>query len=179
MELSKTDDLSRREYLDKASEYIVNVIQDIRKISKLLVTPILEIGLIDSISVLIEDIKLTSQLSVEYVQDFIEAELSEQMQFDIFRIIQEQLSNIIRHAEATHATVSLISSDHNLHLLITDNGKGCNLEGGIKGAGIINIKTRAGAHNAKVVMASQEGEGFELSVIFPSHEAGSKILIEQ
>ncbi|MBC7848460.1 MAG: hypothetical protein H7Y31_01930, partial [Chitinophagaceae bacterium] len=83
------------------------------------------------------------------------------------RIIQEQLNNVIRHAEATRVSVSLISSQDRLLLLVADNGKGCDPAEGVKGVGIINMKTRASLHGASVVILSQPGEGFQLHVIFP------------
>jgi PAS domain S-box-containing protein len=174
LELARTEDNNTQEYLAKANSYVVQVIQQIRTISKALVTPVLVLGLADSVKILVQDLKVTSKVGFKFVQDFDENTVSDQLQFDIFRIIQEQVNNIIRHAGASNASISILSKDQKLLLLVTDNGKGSDMSKKIKGVGIVNIKTRAGMHDGKVMIISNAEEGFELQVIFPLSSDGIK-----
>jgi PAS domain S-box-containing protein len=167
LELAKNEEDDRQDYLAKANGYIVQVIQQIRTISKALVTPVLVLGLADSVKILVQDLKLTSKVVFAFVQDFDEETVSDQLQFDVFRIIQEQVNNILRHSGASHASISIFSKDKKLLLLVTDNGVGSNATDGSKGVGIINMKTRAGMHEGRVLIVTKPGEGFELQVIFP------------
>ena len=72
-----------------------------------------------------------------------EEELDEKLQLTIFRIVQEQLNNILKHANATCATINLTRQGNEIALLISDNGNGCNILEAGKGIGIINIRSRA------------------------------------
>ncbi|MEB0165483.1 ATP-binding protein, partial [Glaciimonas sp. CA11.2] len=56
--------------------------------------------------------------------DVIEAEVPEVLKLDIFRIIQEALNNVAKHAQASEVTVSLHVEHANMRLIIRDNGKG-------------------------------------------------------
>jgi len=170
VELARSEEFDRDLCLDKASGYIVNVIQHIRKISKALVTPVLVIGLTDSINILVDDMQAGSELIINFIHDVDENKLSEALQFDLFRIVQEQLNNILKHATAKHVTIMLTRNDTELTLQISDDGKGTNLAEPIKGVGILNIKTRAKIHNGTVSMYSAAGEGFRLQLVVPLPE---------
>jgi signal transduction histidine kinase len=65
------------------------------------------------------------------------------LQLTIFRIVQEQLNDILKHANATWAAINLTKQRNEITLLITDNGNGCNSLEEEKGVGIINIRSRA------------------------------------
>ncbi len=62
----------------------------------------------------------------------------------IFRVIQESLTNIIRHAQAQHVIINLsIKTTSNiLYLLITDDGRGCDLEHKTPGFGLLGMEER-------------------------------------
>jgi len=96
-----------------------------------------------------------------------EESLDERLQLTIFRIVQEQLNNILKHAKATQASINLTRQGNEIILLITDNGKGCNTLAPEKGTGIINIRSRAELYHGNVTIVSKPGEGYELKVVLP------------
>jgi two-component system sensor histidine kinase UhpB len=159
----------REMYLDKSYNMIANVIEEIRKISKTLVIPALNsIGLFGSIRNLVHDLSLIHSLKIEFHEDGISEEfLNEKLQLTIFRIVQEQMTNILRHAKASRATISLSRLENNVILLISDNGNGCDILKGQKGVGIINIKSRAEAYQGQVTILTKPGKGYELKVVLP------------
>ena len=167
IEMARTDDDNRDSYLDKSSGYIVAVIEEIRKISKTLASPGLHLmGLFESINILLDDLVAIQPIRIDFQENGLNEEhLDEKLQLDIFRIVQEQLNNIMKHSGATQVTISLARQENEIILLIYDNGQGCDLSKERKGVGIINIRSRAELYRGKVSIASKPGEGYELRVV--------------
>ena len=108
IEMAKTDDENRAMCLEKSSGFIMNVREEIRRISKTLSTPGMIMGLSDSIKILLDDLITLHAINIEFQEDgIIEEEMDEKLQLTIFRIVQEQLNNILKHAKATFATINL------------------------------------------------------------------------
>jgi PAS domain S-box-containing protein len=165
IEMAKTDDENREMCLEKSSAYIVRVIEEIRKISKFLSTPGMIMGLSESINILLDDLIAVHAIQIEFQEGGInEEDLDDKLQLTIFRIVQEQLNNIIKHANATRATINLTKQGNEIVLLISDNGNGCNILKEGKGVGIINIRSRAELYHGVVTTVSNPGEGFVLKV---------------
>ena len=169
IELAKTDEEDRDMLLQKSVDYIVTVIAEIRNISKNLAFPRLNVmGLADSIKILIEDVMRVNPIHIQFRESGIDpAELDEALQLDIFRIVQEQLNNILKHANASQAEIHLARTNNTVELLISDNGKGCDLTMDNKGVGIVNIISRADLYQGTVSILSHPGEGYVLIVAFP------------
>jgi signal transduction histidine kinase len=166
IEMAKTDDENREMCLEKSSGFIVNVIEEIRRISKTLSTPGMIMGLFDSIKILLDDLITVHAIKIEFQEDgIIEEEMDEKLQLTIFRIVQEQLNNILKHANATCATINLTKQGNQIVLLISDNGDGCNILKNENGVGIMNIKSRADLYNGRVTTVSNPGEGYKLKVV--------------
>lgn len=87
IEMAKSDEESREMCLGKSSDYIVNVIDEIRKISKSLATPGLVMGLFDSIKILIDDLMVIHAIKFDFAEgDIDEKDMDEKLQLTIFRI---------------------------------------------------------------------------------------------
>jgi len=168
IEMAKTDEESREFCLDKSSGYIVDVIEQIRRISKSLATPGMVMGLAESILILVDDLSVIHRVKIAFQEDGItEEELDDKLQLDIFRIIQEQLNNVVKHANATHALIDLTRKANEVILVISDNGQGCDLSEVQEGVGLINITGRAELYQGRVAIVSKPGEGYELKVVLP------------
>lgn len=144
------------------------MIDNIRVISKKLVVPDARmISLFENITTLLNEVASVLPARVAFYHDGIDIEedLDEKMQLDIFRIVQEQLNNIVTHSKAGKVSVHLIKQYKEITLLITDNGAGCNLLSTKKGLGIKNIKSRAALYDGTVDVISSPGNGFELKVV--------------
>jgi len=168
VEMAKTDEENRELCLEKSSEFILAVIEKIRGISKTLSTPVMGMGLFDSINILVDDLITVDAIKISFqVTGIAEEDLEERIQLTLFRIVQEQLNNILKHAKATHAMISLARQENEVILLISDDGEGCDILEANKGVGIINIKSRAELHHGSVAIVSKPGEGYELKVVLP------------
>jgi signal transduction histidine kinase len=170
--MAKTDEEVREMCLDRSSGYIMKVIEEIRKISKTLASPSVHLmGLIESIRNVIDDLVVAYPIRIEFYENgIVEKELEEKLQLDILRIVQEQLNNIIKHANATLAIIHLNRLENEITLVISDNGEGCDTSIEKLGVGLINIRSRAEANHGWVTIASKPGEGYMLKVIL--HPAG-------
>ena len=165
IEMARKDEENRELCLQKSSEYIVNVIEEIRKISKNLATPGMVMGLFDNIKILLDDLGIINPIKIDFHHEGIdEDELNDKLQLNIFRIVQEQLNNILKHAAATSATIDLSRNKDEIILLITDNGKGFDTDQKRKGVGIRNIMGRAELCQGRAEIKSQPGKGFQLRV---------------
>jgi PAS domain S-box-containing protein len=169
VQMAQTNEKNREMYLAKSCEYIVNVIEEVRKIAKKLVIPGTHIiGLFDNIKNLLKDITIIHPIKISFqAKDLVEDDLNEKMQVNIFRIVQEQVNNILKHANATMAKIILSRQGNEIVLFIGDNGDGCDLLKEKNGVGIINIKSRVELYDGIVIIISKPGKGFKLKVVLP------------
>jgi two-component system sensor histidine kinase UhpB len=169
-----TEDDIRQELLERSTLYISNAINEIRKISKSLITPGLrEIGLIESVEDIVEDLKMAKQTSVKLeINHFSEEEIDDRRKLTLFRIIQEQLNNIMKHARATEILIRLDVDGQNIYLTVADNGVGFDTSRHRKGVGITNITSRVELFNGKADIVSMPGSGCKLNVRIPLGNEG-------
>lgn len=153
---------------EKSVGYLLMAIEEIRKLSRELVTPQLqENGLIKSIRALADDLSVTTKMLIRFSHDN-EADILEHgKQITLFRIIQEQLKNIVTHSQARNVDILLQRKEDEIILLIRDDGKGFNVKQSSKGIGISNIYKRARFYNGDVDLRSAPGEGCVLEVRLP------------
>jgi two-component system sensor histidine kinase UhpB len=167
-----SEDNNRKDLLTRSSKLVNNAINEIRRISKSLITPGLkDIGLINAIEDLIEDVQISKKIKVDFnINNFKEDFLDEKRRLTIFRIVQEQLSNILKHANATRVLIRLVGSQHDVTLTVTDNGDGFDTSKHRKGVGITNIISRVEVFNGEVDIESNPFNGCKLRVILPRHK---------
>ena len=172
IQLSRTHEKDREMYLEKSCGFIQEVISEIRKISKTLVIHGSHIiGLFDNIKNLVQDLTLIHPIIIEFDKTGINVEdIDDKLQLTIFRIVQEQVNNILKHANAANATIKISRENGDVVLLISDNGEGNDLLKEINGVGIINIKSRAELYDGKVTIISKPGKGYELKVVLPLND---------
>ncbi|MBN9382093.1 MAG: PAS domain S-box protein [Chitinophagaceae bacterium] len=164
-----TDEEMRQELLERSTVLISRAINEIRKISKSLITPGLrEIGLLESIEDITDDMKVAKGIHIQLdIHNIVEAEVDEQRKLTLFRIIQEQLNNIMKHAKATEVLIRLSIEGPDIVLTVVDNGMGFDISRHRKGVGITNIISRTELFKGKVEIQSKPGDGCVLTVRLP------------
>ncbi len=152
--------------LRKSSVHLKAVIEEIRALSRSLIPPTLsDLGLIDSIRELADSISIAKNIRFEIrSHGFDEGELTASQQLVLYRILQEQLNNIIKHSDADEVLIELHQTKHTLQLVVTDNGKGFDQNTGKIGMGLTNIRNRLELFNGKMKIVSEPGKGCRLSV---------------
>jgi signal transduction histidine kinase len=86
---------------------------------------------------------------------------------NLYRIIQEQLQNIIKHSNAARIELSVRLFSNVLRLRIYDNGKGFNTKHTTSGIGLRNIKNRTEMFHGFCIINSSEGKGCEILIKIP------------
>lgn len=154
-------------YLDKAMEYTMMAIEENRKLSKTLILPQLKgEGLVHSFATLKNELMQTSALKIKFhIRDFDENFFSDAEKVSLYRIVQEQLNNILKHAKAKSVLIRLYKENDKIVLLIKDNGKGFYVSDRRNGVGLTNISSRAEVLNGRVEIDSAPGKGCALKVI--------------
>jgi signal transduction histidine kinase len=115
---------------------------------------------------LVEHILIAKKLNISIdTEDLDETNLSEGLKITLYRIIQEQLNNILKYAEASAITIRISTTEDTILLSVSDNGKGFDTRLARKGVGITNINSRAGLFNGTVEIDSSKGNGCRLKVV--------------
>jgi len=170
--MAKKNNDERDSFLINASTYTMSAIEEIRKLSKTLITPLIkEKGLIDSVKDLAEDMMLVHPIQILITaNNFIDDELSDKFILNIFRIIQEQINNIIKHAQAKKVHINIEDNSGKLLISVTDDGVGFDTSKRKNGVGITNIKSRCELFNGTLLLLSKPDEGTKLSLSFNKKE---------
>tara|TARA_R110001632_G_scaffold150172_4_gene267586 strand:- start:2251 stop:4098 length:1848 start_codon:yes stop_codon:yes gene_type:complete len=126
-------------------------------------------GLLPAIQRLANTISSEDGLSIE-VEDFgLEQRLSNDLEITIFRIVQELVTNIVKHAKATEATISLTQHEGELNILVEDNGRGFKV-GTLQnknGMGLGSIERRVEHLEGSMSVDSTLGRGTHIIIDIP------------
>jgi signal transduction histidine kinase len=132
-----------KNYFAKALSLVVKVTSDVRSISHdLLPQDFIDSGLFETIQSRINDLNNTGNTRFEFVKEGDEKKINAIYAITIYRIINELLNNIVKHAEASEATVQLSVLDDSLQIITEDNGIGMDHTTNKKGIGLQNIQSR-------------------------------------
>ncbi|MEL7341196.1 MAG: ATP-binding protein, partial [Bacteroidota bacterium] len=131
---------------------------------------VLEFGFVLTLQNLIDALQnehLAIQFS-HYLPD--DRKLPPKVALSLYRICQEALQNIIKHAMANEVNLQLVKDSELLQLTIEDNGKGFDPEQQHAGYGLNNMKTRAQALGGLLFIDSQPGKGSVITVQIPNEK---------
>lgn len=164
------DQEDSRHWIRQAGNYIDLAIDEIRRLSHRLAPNSLDgttfdeavLSLVKSLNVN-NRIQFSVHIDSEYFQD-----ISPDIQINLYRIIQEQLNNIIKHSRAKNVSIKSTMSDEGLTLTIKDDGIGFNIYTVKKGIGLNNIMKRCDIIHAKLSIKSEINKGCELVIVLNS-----------
>ncbi|RYG32325.1 MAG: hypothetical protein EOO01_34385, partial [Chitinophagaceae bacterium] len=163
-----TNKTEQETLLKKSSVHLKTVIEEIRTLSRSLIPPTLsDIGLVESVRELAESITVAKNIAFSIEHDnFVESEIAASKQLVLYRILQEQLNNIIKHSGADQVKIELIQLPHAIQLIITDSGQGFDASNGKVGMGLTNIRNRLEIFNGRMRLTTAPGQGCKLAVEF-------------
>ena len=98
-----------------------------------------------------------------------EGRLTSEQEAILFRVIQELIGNILRHAKATVFSVQFVRHEHTLSILVEDDGRGMlgDMAGNAEGIGMKNVRTRVHYLGGEVYWDSQTGKGTTVNIEIP------------
>ena len=104
--------------------------------------------------------------------------VSDQIKINLYRMIQESIFNIIKHAQCSHVDISIRRKDRMIELKIVDNGRGFDTNKKKRGIGLNNIRSRAKNIGGRISIESEKQKGTTLKLTIPTkifyNEAVSK-----
>lgn len=138
---------------------------DIRFISHNLLPEELEKeGLNKTLSELMVKLNRLNKTNFKLVVDGLVTPLNQMVQYEFYNVILELCNNILKHAEASNAFISISEIDKRLYLTVTDDGKGINQKKKAKGIGLNNIKNRIDSISGEMNVESDEN-GTKVTVV--------------
>ncbi|MBW2119585.1 MAG: PAS domain S-box protein [Deltaproteobacteria bacterium] len=157
-----------------SQEKTIQAIKDVRNISRGLRPGMLDaLGLVPSLRELFNEIQRQTDIEIRFFSRNIPKRLAPEKELAIYRIAQEALTNIIRHAKAKNVFVNLVKKDENLSLSAEDDGVGFDQDKILtfsekKGPlGILIMRERAEQLDGDFTLESQIGKGTHLLVEIP------------
>ena len=156
--------------LNNASELVDETIQSVRRIATELRPRILDdVGLIAAVQWQVNQSRARDELDIELSYEPEEFSLEHEMAVDIFRIVQESLHNVTKHADASTARIKLQQTDREVIVSIADNGNGFEKDAlqSASSLGIVGMRERARRWNGNFSVSSSPGKGTRIDVAIP------------
>ncbi|NNL91177.1 MAG: tetratricopeptide repeat protein [Saprospiraceae bacterium] len=167
---TEINNLTNLKLTDKVEELIDSAYSEVRRIAHdMMPSALIDLGLKAAIEDVADQFNLGESVRVT-TQIFVpEIELTEKKQVVIYRIVQEALNNIKKHAKAKNAIIQLSRNNGSFHLSIEDDGIGFDkndkaLENGM---GLKSIKSRVKYLNGSLDIQSEPGQGTSIEILIP------------
>lgn len=172
IEHALVEEKMRKMLMESSRDFIASAIKEVRKLSRSLVPgPLDENGLTNALEELVQKVKLVNKTEITTRYGFNEGQLPTKLKLALFRIVQEQLNNIVKHSGASRAWIVIEQVGGDLILTVGDNGVGFDTSARHDGLGFKNILSRATLHGGVLRVSSAVGKGCELTIQFTNQMA--------
>jgi signal transduction histidine kinase len=152
----------------KANKLLDEACEEVRKISQDMASGVLtKFGLTAALEDLKNTLEESKQLEVEFVSHGLNNRLPLELEITIYRIIQELISNILKHAKASEITIQLLKGKNGLNIIAEDNGIGFEISEAKLGMGLKNIEARIDGLNGELKIDSTLRKGTTITVDIP------------
>ncbi len=151
-------------------QLIDQTIVTMRRISSDLRPGILDdLGLVAAVDWLVSNFQTRSNVQVELEVDPPDLEVPRELHTGLFRIIQEALTNVMRHSQATQVWIEIKSQPEQLSIKIRDNGRGfdSSILGQTRSLGLIGMRERALLIDGEVKIHTAPGQGTQIEICIP------------
>jgi two-component system sensor histidine kinase UhpB len=168
--LSEFIDKEGLEHFSQSKNMINLALNEIRNLSHRLAPVFYELSsfneLVDN---LLNDFNFSNEIAItsKIENDINYQSLQKDLQLNLFRILQEQLRNVHKYAQAKSLSIEMKKRNNQLILIITDDGIGFDVTTVRKGIGLANIQRRVEMFSGAFKMTSAPGEGCRLEIIIP------------
>lgn len=170
-----------RERIEEVKTQVGKIMEELRRLSYDLRPAILdELGLVPTLRWYIEEYSKRTRTAVHLQTTGLQKRLSAKIEILLYRVIQEALTNVAKHAQAESVILSLEKKDVHVHLYITDDGKGFEVKRYFssppmirRGLGILGMKERVELAGGTFFIDSDPGQGTRISIKVPIVKRGS------
>ena len=170
VESAESDGAEAGERIAELRELVTDTLDQVRRVAFDLRPAVLDdIGLRTALLRLVSDLRARTGLEVDVTCIGIDDEhrLEPQTETMLYRIAQESLTNIVRHAGTDHARLSLVRTEDQVRLQIADQGSGFDTEGSASSLGLTGMAERADLIGARFVIRSDPDGGTTVTVEVP------------
>ena len=167
---TKTQNHDSGSTLDNINDLIQKSLNEIRNISHQLAPPFFEDSTLqETLPILFENFNYASEavLEVNFDESVNQLFIKKDTHLAIFRILQEQLRNIQKYANAKNVSIDIRKSNDNICVAIKDNGIGFNRKSKKKGIGLTNIERRVEILKGRIEIFSKLNQGCSLKIELP------------
>lgn len=157
---------------EEVIELLNNTVQSVRRIAADLRPGLLDdLGLIAAIEWHLGEFGKRTGIHTNFYTSDVETNLPAEQATGLFRIYQESMTNIARHANATEVTVELMVKDNFITMCVADNGKGFDVSyvGKRKTLGLLGMKERAEMMGGSFTISKKTDGGMQIEVQLPLH----------
>jgi PAS domain S-box-containing protein len=168
--ISNQQCIDNNETLKQLTELFNSTIEETRRISDNLMPSILkEFGLETALKRLCSDVSISSGMTISFESFGYSDSWGPKAITYLYRISQEALNNVVKHAKATEASVQLIEVGNYLRLIVEDNGKGFNFSDQLTfvGNGLYNMRERVNLLKGVIDIETKPGNGTVITVKIP------------
>ncbi|WP_317897929.1 tetratricopeptide repeat-containing sensor histidine kinase [Aurantibacillus circumpalustris] len=145
---------------DKASSLLDEAVLEVRRIAQNLSTGmVITFGLIPALEELCESITESKILKCKFLCYGIEERMEQHIEIGVFRMMQEIVNNVLKHAKAKNLTIQLNRTEDSIAVTVEDNGVGFDLKEKSKGMGLKNLEGRAYKMGGTYNIDSKPGHG--------------------
>ena len=166
----KTEDAQEKEKIRAIPELLDHTSKTVRKIATELRPSILDdFGLIEALEWQSGEFEKRSGIKIKFHSEVRDVPIGQRIATSLFRIYQESLTNVARHANATEVLAKISLQDDELVLTISDNGKGFDVtsSGHKKTLGLLGMRERTVMIGGKYEIVSMPGKGTTITVMVP------------
>ena len=166
------DEDRRRFQLEELREQILEAAEGVKRIARGLRPPELEeVGLASALRAHLRNLRESTGIDVEAHLDPVDHLLNQEAKLALYRIVQESLSNAVRHSGAARVCLTLRVGKDGVSAEVEDDGRGFRADraadqGG--GLGLVGMQERAMMIGARVMVDSTPGQGTRVRVVLPS-----------
>lgn len=156
----------RNDLVNRSLTLLDNAIEEIRSLSQNQVTPVKEVDLRELVQTLVDRLNDSTSLHTTFTYEK-ERTIDDDLKLNIYRIVQEQINNILKYADATEVGINIYTEDNFLRVTVADNGKGFDPAIKRKGIGISNMINRVESFNGELNIVSSPGNGCRIEIWIP------------
>ena len=127
---------------------------------------LIKYGLKEALENYCENLNLSGKIKVQFQAYGTEQRMEQNTEIVLYRIVQELLNNVIKHADAKHVLIQLMREGDRFSLTVEDDGKGFDIQEAEKmnGAGLANIKARVEYLGGEVDFRSVPADGTSVNI---------------
>jgi signal transduction histidine kinase len=164
---ARTDE--ERAAMASLRELVVSTLRDVRRLAvELRPSALDDFGLATAVERLADTFRDSTGMRVDVETQLGEVRLPPEVETALYRIVQEALANIVKHAEATHVSILLTRKDFSVAAVVEDDGKGFDeTDTGDNVLGIVGMRERVGLVGGRLAIESGSGSGTTVAAEVP------------